>query len=111
MILQFSILKPFSDRLIHGVTTKHSGQPKEELIFNHQVHSKKVLNIEERPNSESDADGLITKVPNLPIAARVADCQGILMFDPTANIIAAIHSGWRGSTLNIIGEAIEKMMK
>ena len=53
-------------------------------------------------------DGLWTRSPGLPVAVRVADCVPILLWDPQANAVAAVHSGWRGTALNIAGQAIRE---
>lgn len=123
MILEFSLFKPSSGQLIHGVTTKPLGsfndeeksfeEQKKKLpvnpVFNKQVHGDKIILINERPDQPFEADALITQQKNLPLGIKVADCQGVLIFDPKANSIAAIHSGWKSSVLNIIGKTVKKM--
>lgn len=110
MILEFSVFQPFADQLIHGVTTKTSNLT-EGLIFGNQVHGDKVILINKKPNQPFEGDAFLTQKHNMPLAVKVADCQGILMFDPKTKTIAAIHSGWRGSSLNIIGKTIEALKK
>ena len=39
----------------------------------------------------------------------MADCQAVVIYDPDRAVVANIHSGWRGSTINIIGRAVETM--
>ena len=56
-------------------------------------------------------DALITDQPGVGLLVQQADCQAILMYDPHAQVIAAIHCGWRGSTLNIIRTTIQEMQK
>ena len=127
MIKQFSIFNSFSDRLVHGVTTKSLGSfndkgcnfknqlkqlkkwTEKEPVFSNQLHEDKVIIVEKLPQKSFHADAFITKQKNIPLGIKVADCQGILMFDPKTGSIAAIHSGWRGSALNIIGKTIQKM--
>lgn len=108
MILEFSIFKSFSDRLSHGVTTKISDTPN-ELIFGNQVHGDNVIFLNKKPDHPFEGDAFVTQKSNIPLSVQVADCQGVLMFDPKTQTIAAIHSGWRGSSLNIIGKTIETM--
>ena len=116
MIKNFSIFNQCSSKLIHGITTKPmvsfdgvqydtSNIP----IFSNQLHGDEVIVIDEYPNEELSGDAFITNKSNIPLAIKVADCQGILIFDPINKAIAAVHSGWRGSTLNIIGKTIKKM--
>lgn len=127
MILEFSILKPFSDRLVHGVTTKSLGSfndkgskfknqlkrfkklTKKEPIFSNQVHGDEIIMIKARPQESFKGDSFITQQKNIPLVVKVADCQGILIYDPKTESIAAIHVGWRSLALNIIGKTIQKM--
>lgn len=55
------------------------------------------------------ADGVVTDVLGLALVIQVADCQGVLLFDPVKKVIANVHSGWRGSIKNIIGRCLDVM--
>jgi len=123
MILEFSLFKPFTDAIIHGITTKPLGSFNDEEegfkkqknklpvnpVLNKQVHGDKIIMLDKRPDQPFEADALITQQKNLPLGIKVADCQGVLIFDPKTTSIAAIHSGWKGSALNIIGKTVKKM--
>ncbi|MBF0203842.1 MAG: peptidoglycan editing factor PgeF [Desulfamplus sp.] len=61
--------------------------------------------------SNKDADGIITDVKGLLTVMQVADCQAVIMYDPENKVVANIHSGWRGSLLNIIGRGVEVMVE
>jgi polyphenol oxidase len=54
-------------------------------------------------------DALITDVSGAALVIQVADCQPVIIVDPATGAIANIHSGWRGSLQNIIGETIGRM--
>jgi len=56
-----------------------------------------------------DADCLITDQADRALAVRTADCLPVLLADPVAGIIAAVHAGWRGTAANIVACAIEEM--
>ncbi len=56
-----------------------------------------------------DEDGLITNSPGTALAIRTADCVPILIFDPQKSVISALHSGWKGTRLAILKEAVLKM--
>ncbi len=58
------------------------------------------------PDAPAQGDGLWTDSPGLPIAVRVADCVPILLWDPFAGAVAAVHAGWRGTAANIVGAAV-----
>lgn len=53
-----------------------------------------------------EADGLITNEKNLAILIFFADCVPVLIADKKKKIIAAIHSGWKGTYKNIVGKAV-----
>jgi len=129
MILEFEIFKPYADRLVQGFTTKAMGslsgddpnynQQLEGLektigvrpAFALQIHSDSILHIQDVPSERPQGDGFLTNQKNLAIGVKVADCAGILLFDPVQNAIAAVHSGWRGGTQNIVGKAVQKMVE
>lgn len=85
------------------------------LIFPKQVHGSKVLVIKTRSDAESaahtpeTADAVISKTPGTGIVIQAADCQSVMLYDPVKHAAANIHSGWRGSTANIIGSCITAM--
>ncbi|MDL2269345.1 peptidoglycan editing factor PgeF [Desulfosarcina sp. OttesenSCG-928-G17] len=55
------------------------------------------------------ADALITNVPGIRLVIQTADCQAVLVVDPEKQVVANIHSGWRGSAANIIQHALSRM--
>jgi len=54
-------------------------------------------------------DALVTDVPNKFLVVQIADCQSILFYDPVRQVVANVHSGWRGSINNIIGRTLNVM--
>ena len=56
-----------------------------------------------------ECDGFVTDVKNLPIMIYIADCVPVLLHDPEAEVIAAVHCGWKSSVQDILGAAVEKM--
>ncbi|MDR2367340.1 MAG: polyphenol oxidase family protein [Deltaproteobacteria bacterium] len=42
---------------------------------------------------------------------KVADCQGLIVYDPGSRVLALIHSGWRGSVQNVIGQTVRNMAR
>ena len=57
------------------------------------------------------ADALITNEKNLPLAVFSADCGIILLHDPEANCIGAVHAGWRGCAGGIVEKAVRSMVE
>ncbi len=90
-----------------------------ELVFARQVHGAKAVVFAKKSiplkNGFSDVipecDAMITDIKKRSLVIQVADCQSILMYDPVRQVIANVHSGWRGSIKNIIGRTISVMEK
>ncbi len=55
------------------------------------------------------ADGYVTNIPGLPLAVFTADCAPLLLQEPKAGIVGAIHCGWRSTAADIMGEAVDKI--
>ena len=55
------------------------------------------------------ADAAVTDLTDQYLVIQVADCQSVLMYEPTRRVVANIHSGWRGSIGNIIGRTVDAM--
>ena len=76
-----------------------------------QTHTNivKVLTKENLNDDFQDVDGLITDLKGVALVTSLADCQGILLYDPIKKIIGNIHSGWKGTLNKIIVNAIKLM--
>ena len=87
----------------------------DELIFADQVHGTDIIRLKKENTAKAPlpkqqkGDTLITDIPGVLIAIQAADCQPVLLFEPERNVIAAVHSGWRGSIQNIIGRTVQCM--
>ncbi len=86
----------------------------QNLVFLNQVHGShvEVFSRDDDPIDSSTlpvGDAMVTDRKHAVLVIQVADCQAILLYDPVKHVIAAIHSGWRGSIGNIIGETIGVM--
>lgn len=57
-----------------------------------------------------ETDGFITSEVGVALLVRMADCTPIVIYDPVNKVIAAIHSGWRGTVQKISQQAIAKMV-
>lgn len=83
-----------------------------KLIIGKQTHSDIINIVDEnyfRDRILLEGDGLITNLKKVCLGVSIADCAGILMYDPVKEIIAAVHSGWKGTQQNIVTKAIEIM--
>ncbi len=80
-------------------------------VFIDQVHEDNIIVIKDNKIEKFlyKADGVITNIRGKLLFIQVADCQSVMMFDPEKNVIANVHSGWRGSVKNIIGKCVDTM--
>jgi len=62
-----------------------------------------------KPSDIFDTDGLVTGEKNIPLVVFSADCYPVLLADKEKNAVAAVHSGWKGTLLDIAGKAVEIM--
>lgn len=60
-------------------------------------------------DKNSYADGLITNKEEIASIITIADCIPIIIYDPKHNVIANIHSGWKGTVKRIGIKAIRQM--
>ncbi len=89
-----------------------------DLITARQRHTTEVATIDDaflqKPDMEKahlldGVDGLVTNEKNKAIGVFTADCVPIILFDPEAKVVAAVHAGWKGTLHNIVANAIDKM--
>lgn len=82
-------------------------------LYLSQVHGPEVLVIRKNASAPGDdcvkADAVITDKPGLMLVIQTADCQAVLLHDPEKNVVAAVHSGWRGNVLDILGKTVGRM--
>lgn len=77
-----------------------------EIGFLNQIHSDLIYNYD---GEVHEGDALITDKKNVALGVFTADCVPILLYDKVNGIIAAVHSGWKGTLLDICGKTVSKM--
>ena len=74
------------------------------VICGHQVHGAEIAIVDRSDLTREDLEGydaFITTLPGVAIGVRTADCVPILLYDPVKRVVAAIHSGWKGTVQTI----------
>lgn len=86
--------------------------PAEALHTGRQVHGNFVITARTSwPGPPTvEADAVVTDQPGLAVAVLTADCAPVLLADPEAGVVGAVHAGWRGALAGIIEAAIEAMV-
>ena len=89
------------------------------LVKPRQYHTNNVKIVRKKINlftpdfnlkAYKETDGLITNKRKIILDSTNADCILLLIYDPVKNVIANIHSGWKGTLKRIIAQAINKMI-
>lgn len=91
----------------------------QRLVFSKQTHTTNLRIVTENDIGKglcferdyTDVDGLITNIKGVGLVTHFADCVPLLFFDPVQQVIAASHSGWRGTAGQIGAATVQKMQK
>lgn len=75
-----------------------------------QTHSDRVCKVKNQNASVYIGDAMITK-KKISLGIKTADCLPILLYDPIIKTVAAVHAGWRGLALGIIGNTVSEFTK
>ena len=82
------------------------------VIQGHQIHQDRIAVIDRPDYTREELEGydaFVTDLPNVAIGVRTADCVPVLLYDPARRVIAAVHSGWKGTVLQIVRKTIRKL--
>lgn len=80
------------------------------IAYLNQIHSG-LVHFVNQAGLQGDGDALVTQTPDLILTVKTADCIPLLVWDPEAEIIAAIHAGWKGLKNNIIENTLNVILK
>ena len=90
------------------------------LVSAQQVHKDKIAIVRKEDkgkgafkysNAIAESDALITNIPAIPLLMCYADCVPVFILDPVKKAIALIHSGRRGTELELVLKTLFKMKK
>jgi YfiH family protein len=94
------------------------GASLEDFVFSRQVHGRGVRIVDARDRgtgafgydeSVPEADVLVTADPSVVLAILTADCTPVVLHDPVAGVLGAVHAGWRGTVARACAAAVEAM--
>ena len=90
------------------------------VVTAQQVHKDKITVVKKEDKGKgafkyskgiAQSDALITDIPGIPLLMCYADCVPIFILDPVKKAIALIHSGRRGTELELTLKTMFKMKK
>lgn len=86
------------------------------IVFAKQVHGDNIAlidegNLERMYSEPPEADALVTKLRNVPLAVLTADCMPAIICDAGTPALAVVHAGWKGTALSVIWKTILYMIE
>lgn len=90
--------------------------PLDNCVFANQTHSCNIHKVTKEDigkgsysieDAIENCDALYTREKNILIGVFTADCVPILLYDKAQGIIAAVHSGWKGTAQMITKKMID----
>lgn len=80
------------------------------IAWMEQVHGRTVTVVDgSEPGPAEATDALVTAEPGVAVAVLVADCVPILLGDPEAGIVGAVHAGRVGARVGVLPAALRAM--
>jgi YfiH family protein len=88
------------------------GVPPDRLVWMSQVHGTGVAVVDGPQGGPlPDTDALVTATSGLVLCVLVADCVPVLMADPVAGVVAAVHAGREGVRRGVVPAALAAMTR
>lgn len=110
-----SVFHYFGTKLLNTkvIINNHSilDHRKIEIISPDQIHGDQIgwVNLSTINDEFRATDALISDQSMVLLTIKTADCVPILIYDTQNKVIAAIHSGWRSTVLNIVGKTVSRL--
>jgi YfiH family protein len=82
----------------------------DRLVWMSQVHGVGVATVDgPQAAPVPGTDALVTATPGLVLCVLVADCVPVLLADPVAGVVAAVHAGREGVRQGVLPAALSAM--
>jgi purine-nucleoside/S-methyl-5'-thioadenosine phosphorylase / adenosine deaminase len=86
-----------------------AGLAPDHVVWMEQIHGATVAAVDgPRTEPVEATDGLVTATPGIAVAVLVADCVPVLLADPVAGVVAAVHAGRVGAAAGVVPRAVER---
>lgn len=84
----------------------------QNIITANQVHGTEVAIVSQSgslPGGENatGSDALVTGTPGICLMILTADCVPVLLYDPEAGVVGAVHAGWKGTLGAIVQKTVQ----
>ncbi len=77
----------------------------DQVAYHYQIHSD-IINYVDKAGYVGESDALITNNIGLGLVITTADCSAFFIIDRVKKVIAAVHSGWRGTSQKILEKTL-----
>lgn len=94
---------------LRRVMAGFTGDPDAPVARMRQVHGDHVAVVRAPADDLPEADGLVTTTAGLTLMVLVADCVPILLADPAARVVAAVHAGRLGVQRGVVRAAVARL--
>lgn len=83
-------------------------------VYLEQVHGTLVANVDAGTLAAMRerapiADGAVTRLADVPLSVRVADCLPVLLADDRGSVVGVAHAGWRGLAAGVLEATVSAM--
>ncbi|WP_445524127.1 peptidoglycan editing factor PgeF [Streptomyces cyslabdanicus] len=87
------------------------GLDPDRVVWMNQVHGNDIAEVDGpwATRRIPAVDGLVTATRGLALAVLTADCVPVLLADPVAEVVAAVHAGRPGMVKGVVPAAVEAM--
>jgi YfiH family protein len=86
------------------------GLESDHLVWMEQVHGRNAVIVNEpQSHAVEVTDAVVTSTPGLALVALIADCVPVLLADPTAGVVAAVHAGRVGARIGVVPAALTEV--
>jgi polyphenol oxidase len=86
------------------------GRTPAELSTCYQIHSASPVVVDAPLGAaRPEGDAIVTATTGVLCGALAADCAPVLIADPQARVVAAVHAGWRGALAGVVEAAVAAM--
>ena len=92
-------------RALRAVAAATGAQP----VVMRQVHGREVSVDPVPAAAPPRADALVTSRPGVALVTRAADCVPVLLADPRAGVVAAVHAGRAGLAAGVVPAALSRV--
>lgn len=108
------------NRISYKKLCKSIGIDYNDIVKTNQVHKDIIKKVDCKVNKNQPdffekayegTDGLVTNKKHLAICTTNADCIVLMLYDEKNQVIANVHSGWKGTIQKVASKTIDKMQE